>query len=607
MILSTTSVFAKNLQAYLDGARLIINQGSTSSSKTYSILQLLVLIAEKSDHPLLISVVSESFPHLRRGCIKDFKKIMGKRFRDKNWNKTNSTYTLGVSTIEFFSADVPSKLRGGRRDILFLNEANNINKEAFDELSVRTSKCTFIDYNPVGEFWAHELIGLPKTAYIHSTFMDAADLVDPAVIEDIVSRKDRDPNWWRIYGLGLTGKIKGLIHPDFEQIDMLPSGGREIYGLDFGYSQDPAALVKLNIIGDCLYAQELLYQTEMTNQKIAKYMELLGVRKHYDIIIADCAEPKSIAEIREFGFDIRPCAKGPDSVRVGIQKVNQYKQYWTKDSLNGIKEQRNYRWEENTDGKLTTKPIDDYSHLMDARRMAVFTMPEPKVIQRKVKKSAFSINFSNLSERSQLLLSIWTEKNLKTSVIGALWSSQNGHLYVQFELDFTAPIADDILSRATAKISEITNRQITSLKNFHIWGNEVFFDEWGGDLSTDFQRLGMHIRENEQYNEMGAVAMVSKMASAGTITIHDRCSALDDQLGLWRITGKPEEGFGYARALLSIVSTLYKSGKFVEKPKPLKEYSEAKQKAFKRIEDIKNKAGSEKPKNPEYGRHSWMI
>jgi len=370
--LTTTSIFEKNAEAFHGGKRRAFNEGGTSSSKTFSILQFLILVARAAKVAALISVVAETFPHLKRGCLRDFMQIMGDAFDRECWNKTDSIYDFGRAKMEFFSADDSSKLRGARRDVLFLNEANNISFDSYRELDIRTRRFVFLDWNPVAEFWAHEqgLLSAPENAYIHSTYQDAREVLPPEVVANIESNRDKDPNWWSIYGLGLVGKVEGLVYPYFEQEDALPTGGNEFFGLDFGYSTDPTALVKCVIRGEELHCQELIYEKGLGNDAIAHRMSELGIRKHHDLIIADSAEPKSIDEIRRYGFNIQGCSKGPGSVEHGEQKVRQYKQFWTKDSLNGIKEQRNFRYIPDKDGKLTDKTNHTFSHLMDSRRYA---------------------------------------------------------------------------------------------------------------------------------------------------------------------------------------------------------------------------------------------
>jgi phage terminase large subunit len=266
--------------------------------------------------------------------------------------------------------DEIGKERGPRRDILFCNELNNLKWEVVQGLDVRTNLFTFADWNPTSEFWVHERwIGKPENVYIHSTYKDALNVLPPEVVKNIESNKN-DPNWWNIYGLGKLGKIEGLVYPHFEQVNELPQGDY-FYGLDFGYSNDPSVLTKNVIIEDRLYSQELIYQTGLTNDMISNRMNELGVRQHYDEIFADAAEPKSIEEIHRRGFNIKACPKGADSVEYGHQKVRQYKQYWTKDSTNCIKEQRNFRYIPDKDGKLTDKTTHNFSHGMDSRRYAV--------------------------------------------------------------------------------------------------------------------------------------------------------------------------------------------------------------------------------------------
>lgn len=375
-----TRVFKANAAAYLAGQRIIANEGGTSSSKTYSILQLLIQIAQNVKRKFIISVVSESMPHLKRGCIRDFQNILGNEFEAARWNKTDFIYRWPICDLEFFSADQPAKLRGGRRDILFINEANNNAWDAFRELDIRTRLCTFLDWNPVSEFWAHEkgIISDPANAYIHSTYIDARWCLPSEVVANIEAQKTKDPNWWNIYGLGRIGKIEGLVYPAFEQVDALPQSGYEFYGLDFGYASDPTALVKCVIRGDELYGEELIYEAGLTNDAIAHRLDELGVKRRDALIYADSAEPKSIEEIHRYGFNIQGCAKGPDSVEFGHQKIRQFKQFWTKGSLNCIKEMRNLRYIPDKDGKLTSKTTHVWTHGTDARRYAVAGLTGPQ-------------------------------------------------------------------------------------------------------------------------------------------------------------------------------------------------------------------------------------
>jgi phage terminase large subunit len=368
----TTSVFRRNLEAFCDPAiSVIINQGGTSSSKTYSILQMILTIAEGGKKKRHWSVVSESIPHLKRGVIRDSQAILGESWDDDEYNKTDRIYKTRNHEIEYFSADNSAKLRGGRRDFLYINEANNISKAAYDELQVRTRLKTIIDYNPVSEFWAHELIGTKGVAFIHSTYQDAKHVLPPEIVLSIESRKDKDPNWWRVYGLGEVGNIEGLCHPYMRTVPDIPDGGARVFGIDFGFGGDPCCLTENVVIGDDLYSDQLIYEKGLLNSQLAARFASLGIRKHYDEIYADSAEPKSIAELCAYGYNVKACPKGADSVVHGIQFVNRYRQHWTTRSLEAIKEQRNYRYIEDRDGRLTEKPMDDYNHGMDSRRYAI--------------------------------------------------------------------------------------------------------------------------------------------------------------------------------------------------------------------------------------------
>lgn len=339
-------------------------------------LQALLIIAERAQNHLDISIVSESLPHLKQGCIRDFFNILGE---DKEvspfYHKTDHIYNRPswMGKFLFFGADDDSKVRGPRRHILFINEANNIPWETARALDIRTELFTILDWNPVGEFWAHENWTEEETnAYDHSTYLDAIDVIPESKIDDIESYRDKDPNWWNIYGLGLIGKVEGLVYPQFEQVESLPMG-EVFYGMDFGFSADPTVLVKNVILGDKLYSHEVFYdRTSLTNDQIARKMSLAGVGK--EPVYPDPNEPKSAEELRKFGFNVVEAVKGKGSVEYGIQKVNQFYQYWTKDSLNCIKEQRNFRYlKDKQTGELTDKTSHAWSHGMDARRYAVAT------------------------------------------------------------------------------------------------------------------------------------------------------------------------------------------------------------------------------------------
>jgi len=385
----TTKNFKELLKAWVGGKRRFLMEGGTSSSKTWTALQALIVIAQEAVEPLMISVVSESLPHLKRGAIRDFFNIL-EESPDNNprWSKTEFTYQLGKCSIEFFGADDDSKVRGPRRDILFMNEGNNIPWETARGLDIRTSRFTIVDWNPVSEFWAHEFwMDNPDTAYSHSTYVDAKSVLPPQVIRDIEGYREKDPNWWNVYGLGLVGRIEGLVYPFFEQVDELPMGAG-FYGLDYGFSLDPTVLVKNVLVGDKLYSRQMFYDASgLTNGQIGQRFSLLGIKK--EPIYPDPDEPKSAEELRQMGYNIQQSVMGKGSVEYGIQKVNNYHQHWTKDSLECIKEQRNHRFiKDRQTGLFTDRTTHQWSHGMDARRYPVATYAPERSRAPAVKRSA---------------------------------------------------------------------------------------------------------------------------------------------------------------------------------------------------------------------------
>lgn len=301
---------------------------------------------------------------------------------DSKMNASLFIYQLTpLVQIEFFSADQSSKLRGAGRDILFLNECNNISHESFKELSVRTAMTTFVDFNPTAPFWIDQYKN-DKNFFI-STYLDAREYLPAKVVKDIESRRN-DKNWWRVFGLGLVGSLECLVFPDFVIIDAWPeSNDKALFGLDFGYS-DPCTCVRTMIKDKTLFLDEMFYKTGLTNQQIAKTLDQVGVRKNSDLIYADSAEPKSIEEIKSLGYFIKPCLKGPDSVLAGIKKLKEYDIEVTRRSTNGIYELRQFQWVESGEdangNKLYSEKTVGIDHFIDASRYAIFTSQHKKGI-----------------------------------------------------------------------------------------------------------------------------------------------------------------------------------------------------------------------------------
>lgn len=368
-----SNVFAQNIKAYNSGARWIVNQGSTRSGKTWSILQLLYMIGATSKTPLLISVVSETLPHLRRGAIRDFRQMLQDEglYDPRAWRESEKIYRLpNGSQIEFFSADSPSKVLGPARDILEVNECNNVPYEVVRQLAVRTRKTIFLDFNPREEFWAHtEILTRDEgVVFIKSTYADNPFLTREQVAEIEANRHNKD--WWQVYGLGEVGSREGLCLQNWDLCDRLPKEyKRRFFGLDFGFTNDPTSLVEIRLAGGELYVHEHLYCQGMTNPDIAGEIRKLDIGD--TPVVCDSAEPKSIEELRRFGVKrAEPAHKGPDSIRVGLEIMNRYRMHITKNSLDIIKEARNYKYKRDADGNATNTPIDYFNHSIDAIRYA---------------------------------------------------------------------------------------------------------------------------------------------------------------------------------------------------------------------------------------------
>jgi phage terminase large subunit len=366
-----TSVFSVNHKAYYSGQyRRIINQGSTRSSKTYSICQLLAMICR--DHKKAVSIVSPSLPHLKRGARKDMLQVLAdfNLFHEDWFNRTDNIYAYpNGSTIEFFGAEDVGKVHGIGRDILFVNEANLIGFDIYTQLVIRTSETVFLDLNPSDEYsYVYDEIDKPHTKFIHSTYLHNKGQLTRWQIEEIESLKDADENLWKVYGLGLRGTSSETIYTHWKLCENFPQCEETFYGLDFGYN-NPSVLIKVGLREQKIYAEEIFYETKLTTNDLTDAIKIYGITRSSEIF-CDAAEPKTIEEIKRMGLNALPAEK---SVYDGIQKVKSFPLFITRDSVNMIKEIKSYKFKLDKEGRATDEPVKFMDHAMDALRYAVYT------------------------------------------------------------------------------------------------------------------------------------------------------------------------------------------------------------------------------------------
>ena len=355
--------------------RICVLQGGTRSGKTYSIILALIEFAYKNKGKgIYITIARKTMPSLRGTSMRDFFDILKKEnlYNEAHHNKSNHLYSLYGNYFEFISVDQPARVRGRKREILFLNECNEFGFEEYTQLALRTTYKIIIDFNPSDEYhWLYtQIIDADRddVDFHISTYKDNPFL-DDITVKEIERLKEVDENLWRVFGEGQRGVATETIFPSFNIIDSIPDNAKEIaLGLDFGFSADPTSLVKVYKHDLNLYIDELIYEKGLTNQDIAHKIKGLGIERSIEIY-ADSAEPKSIEEIfRMGGINIKPAKKGADSIRIGIDVLRRHKLNITKRSINAIKEFRNYKWIKNKNNEITNKPIDAFNHAVDAVR-----------------------------------------------------------------------------------------------------------------------------------------------------------------------------------------------------------------------------------------------
>lgn len=360
--IKTTKVYKKNRIAYESkDYRVIANQGSTRSGKTYSVSQLLALYIPYKEKKS-ISIVSPSLPHLKRGARRDFLEILENAglYSDNNFNKTDNVYHYpNGSYVEFFGAEEPGKVRGPGRDILFVNEANLLSYPIYTQLALRTKEIIILDFNPVDEAsWVYDVADKPGNLLIHSTYKDNPFLPKEQV-EEIEGLRLADENLWKVFGLGLRGAASEIIYTHWRTVNELPGRGEIFYGQDFGFNV-PSALVEIETWEGATYVKELIYETKLTTNDLIERYKQIGLSKTREIF-CDSAEPKTIEEIRRAGYNAKESDK---DVTEGIRKVKSMPLYISDSSTNVIKEIKSYKWKTDTNGRtMKDKDKDELASL----------------------------------------------------------------------------------------------------------------------------------------------------------------------------------------------------------------------------------------------------
>ncbi|MCA9497321.1 MAG: terminase large subunit [Nanoarchaeota archaeon] len=376
MLLKFTKLFYDLIENISN--RYFIFYGGSSSSKTISILQYLTLYAQLNENKR-ITISAESIPVLKKTIIPDWKLyVMGDNFEDKRFNKQENTYKFSNGSIfQFIPADDPSRWHGMRQDIVYFDELYNIKESIYDQADIRTFDKVFCSFNPTSKFWIEKHWEDEHTYINHSTYKDNKDeedsyLINEMTIKALEKRINTDPNFHRVYALGEWGNLEGLIFVEGTNwflCDEIPKEySKRRIGLDFGFSIDPSAIIDVRYSDGNIYVDEILYQKGHTNQDLMKHLDKT------QIIVADAAEPKSIEEIRREGFEVRESLKGKDSIRNGILRMKDFNIYVSKNSINIIKEFRNYKWAVDKNNEQLNKPIDNFNHAIDAIRYSVFDM-----------------------------------------------------------------------------------------------------------------------------------------------------------------------------------------------------------------------------------------
>ena len=355
--------------------KIIVEQGGTRSGKTYNILLWIIFEYCANNNNKVITICRKSFPSLRATVLRDFMGILQshKIYSELFHNKSNSEYHLFDNLVEFISLDQPTKIRGRKRDLLFINEGNELFFEDWQQLVFRTQERIVLDFNPSDEYhWIYDKV-LPREdcAFFKTTYLDNP-FVEDSIKQEIERLRDTDEQYWQIYGLGQRAASRSTIFKYSETVLIPVDANLIAYGMDFGYSNDPTTLVSVYTLGHDLYIKEHLYRTQMTTRDINQFLK--EEKLSSNPIYADSAEPRLISELRTMGHNIFPSIKGKDSVNAGIDLLKRYKIHIVSTSTNAISEFRNYKWKEDKAGMLTNTPEDKHNHIIDPCRYATYSI-----------------------------------------------------------------------------------------------------------------------------------------------------------------------------------------------------------------------------------------
>lgn len=356
--------------------RFLVNQGGTSSGKTYTLMQRLIVLSIEEPRAV-ITVTGQDLPNMKVGAMRDLDNIVHGSPWLMDWftqNKSENTWRgKNGSLVEFKSYDNAQDAKSGKRDYLFVNEANGVPYEVFWQLQIRTRKQVFLDYNPTARFWVHDkIIGRKDCKLIISDHRNNQFLTEEEhrKIEEI-----EDPELWQVYARGLTGKITGLVFSRWDIVEEMPplmECKLQAFCLDWGFVNDPTALLEVRVAHGDIWVDELIYTPGLTNPMIAEAAHKQGIGRRHRII-ADSAEPKSIAELVSMGLNVVASVKGKDSVINGIDILKRYAIHVTRRSMGLQEELKQYKWKVLRTGETTNEPVDSFNHAIDALRYVALT------------------------------------------------------------------------------------------------------------------------------------------------------------------------------------------------------------------------------------------